>query len=161
MLYQALQRAESEIAILTIGRWFIGLIGYQIKFTYLQPVPKHSPYHSGVIKTRYSRVMLFQSLIHAQRQWIPSSPYIIKITLETKPQSNPRASEHSPNSFQVHACLLLCSMVVYSKLNVTSWPLSCMCAHQYLEFWGKLFWSLLSLANRWYEVKICTMYSFK
>jgi len=56
--------------------------------------------------------------------------------------------------------------------NIASEALFCTCTHQYLEFWGKLFWALLytsnmmcsvhcmmvltmeSLRNRWYIVKI-------
>ena len=60
-----------------------------------------------------------------------------------------------------------------------SCALSCMCTYQYLEFWGKLFWSLLYPSNvmcymhcmivlailAWtndqYEAKICTLWSFR
>jgi hypothetical protein len=66
-----------------------------------------------------------------------------------------------------------------SKLNVASWALSCMCTHQYLEFWGKAFWpslypsnvmcymycmivlAMLSWANGQYEAEICTLCSFE
>ena len=71
----------------------------------------------------------------------------------------------------------VCKNLMLTSIYSVSEALFCTCAHQYLDFWGKLFWALLctsnmmcsvhcmmvlpmvSLRNGWYMVKICMHHS--